>query len=204
VVDVQEFGCDFLACSTYKFFGPHVGILWGKEELLAELQPYKLRPVPETLPDRWMTGTQNHEGLAGVVAAVDYLASLGKEPGTDRRRRVRAAMVAVQDYEATLTRKLLDALADRPRFKVWGITDRERLRWRVPTISITTKDRTPEQMAEHLAAREIYAWNGNMYALLLTERLGLEDRGGFLRLGMVHYNTPEEIDRLVKALDELP
>jgi cysteine desulfurase family protein (TIGR01976 family) len=204
VVDVQKIGCDFLACSAYKFFGPHVGILWGREELLAELQPYKLRPVPETLPDRWMTGTQNHEGLAGVMAAVEYLASLGKEPGADRRRQLRAAMLAIQDYEATLTRKLLDALAERRRFKVWGITDRERLRWRVPTVSITANDRTPQQIAEHLAAREIYAWNGNMYALLLTERLGLEDRGGFLRLGLVHYNTVDEIDRLVKVLDELP
>jgi cysteine desulfurase family protein (TIGR01976 family) len=212
-LDVQKIGCDFLACSAYKFFGPHVGILWGKEALLKELPAYKLRPVPETLPDRWMTGTQNHEGLAGVVAAVDYLAGLGRDSGrqtpylnrfTGRRRQIRAAMAAVQEYEATLSRKLLEALAGRPRFKVWGIADPERVAGRVPTVSITLKDRTPAQIAEHLAARQIYAWNGDMYALLLAERLRLNNRGGFLRLGLLHYNTPEEIDRLVQALDELP
>src|SRR5262249_34159353 len=132
------------------------------------------------------------------------LASLAKGAAAGRRQQLRAAMLAIQEYEAALTRKLLLELAERPRFKVWGITDRERLRWRVPPLSLTTHDHTPQQIAEPLAAREIYAWNGNMYALLLTERLGLEERGGFLRLGLVHYNTLEEIDRLVRALDELP
>jgi cysteine desulfurase family protein (TIGR01976 family) len=202
-IDVQEWGCDFLACSAYKFFGPHVGLLWGRRDLLAELPAYKLRPVPETLPDRWMTGTQNHEGLAGVVAAIDYLADIGGPPSADRRSRLRAGLMAIRAYEADLARRLLEELAERPRFRVWGITRPEQLAWRVPTVSITCADRTPGQIAEHLAKHEIYAWNGNMYAINLSERLGLEERGGFLRLGLVHYNTREEIDRLLKALDEL-
>jgi cysteine desulfurase family protein (TIGR01976 family) len=199
-IDVRAWGCDFLACSAYKFFGPHVGILWGRRELLEELPAYKLRPVPNTLPDRWMTGTQNHEGLAGVAAAVDYLASLTG----GGRGNLRAAMQAVRTYETGLADRLLAALAERPRFKVWGITDRRRLDSRVPTVSISTGERTAEEIATHLAGRQVYVWNGNMYAMHLSERLGLEARGGFLRIGLVHYNTAFEIDRLVRALDELP
>jgi cysteine desulfurase family protein (TIGR01976 family) len=205
LLDVQDWDCDFLACSAYKFFGPHVGILWGRRELLANLPAYKVRPATEALPDRWMTGTQNHEGLAGVTAAVDYLASIGASSATERTRRQRLeiAFRTIQDYERALADRLLDGLASRPRFRVWGITHREQRVWRVPTVSITAADRTPLQIAEHLASREIYAWNGNMYALELTERLGLEERGGLLRLGLVHYNTLEEVDRLLQALDEL-
>jgi cysteine desulfurase family protein (TIGR01976 family) len=202
LLDVQDWDCDFLACSAYKFFGPHVGILWGRRELLASLPAYKVRPAPEELPGRWMTGTQNHEGLAGVTAAVDYLASLGTA-GQPRRQRLENAFRAIRDYERALADRLLDGLAARPRFHVWGITRPEQRIWRVPTVSITTAERTPLQIAEHLANREIYAWNGNMYALELTERLGLEEHGGLLRLGLVHYNTFEEIDRLLQALDEL-
>lgn len=205
LIDVREWGCDFLACSAYKFFGPHVGILWGRRELLTDLPAYKLRPAAEELPGRWMTGTQNHEGLAGVAAAVDYIASIGttSAPAASRREQLIRAFTVIQDYERSLTIRLLDGLMSRPRFRVWGVTSREQLAWRVPTISITAVDRTPLQIAEHLAAREIYTWNGNMYALELTERLGLEERGGFLRLGLVHYNTFEEVDRVLLALDEL-
>jgi cysteine desulfurase family protein (TIGR01976 family) len=198
-IDVQDWGCDFLACSAYKFFGPHVGILWGRRELLEELPAYKVKPAPEELPGRWMTGTQNHEGLAGVVAAVEYLAGLGA--GATRRQRLLSALTAVRRYEAGLAGRLLDGLAARPRFKVWGVTQRDRLAGRVPTVSITCADRTPDQLAEHLARHEIYSWNGNLYALELSARLGLEQGGGWLRLGLVHYNTPAEIDRLLEALD---
>jgi cysteine desulfurase family protein (TIGR01976 family) len=205
LIDVQEWGCDFLACSAYKFFGPHVGILWGRRDLLASLPADKVRPATEALPDRWMTGTQNHEGLAGVSTAIDYLADLTdlRASGASRRQRLCATFAAIRDYETQLARRLLDGLASRQRFRVWGITKRDQLAWRVPTVSITAADRTPLQIAEHLASREIYVWNGNMYALELTERLGLEQTGGLLRLGMVHYNTFEEIDRLLTALDEL-
>jgi cysteine desulfurase family protein (TIGR01976 family) len=211
-IDVQTWGCDFLACSAYKFFGPHAGILWGRRELLESLPAYKVRPAADTLPDRWMTGTQNHEGLAGVAAAVDYLANIGSQHPAScerfssmapRRRQLHGGMAAIRTYEIGLAARLLDGLAERPRFRVWGVTGRSRLGLRVPTVAITCRDRTPSEMAEHLARREIYTWHGNMYALELTERLGLEDRGGLLRLGLVHYNTVEEIDRLLAALDEL-
>jgi cysteine desulfurase family protein (TIGR01976 family) len=203
-IDVQAWDCDFLACSAYKFFGPHVGVLWGRKELLTQLPAYKVRPAPDTLPDRWMTGTQNHEGLAGVAAAVDYLATLDAGTSmTARRPRLRANLAAIRDYEAGLARQLLAGLAERPRFKVWGITQPDHIARRAPTISITDAKLAPLQLAEHLARHEIYAWNGNLYALNLSERLSLEERGGFLRLGLVHYNTAAEVERLLQALDSL-
>lgn len=203
-LDVQDWDCDFLACSVYKFFGPHVGALWGRRTLLEQLAPYKVRPATNTLPGRWMTGTQNHEGLAGAAAAIDYLADLCPEKSdASRRQRLQAGLAALRDYEARLTRQLLDGLAARARFQVWGIKDPQRLKERVPTVAITAHDRTAAEVAEHLAARHIYVWNGNMYALALTERLGLEQRGGFVRLGLVHYNTAEEVERVLRALDEL-
>jgi cysteine desulfurase family protein (TIGR01976 family) len=200
-IDVQAWGCDFLACSAYKFFGPHVGILWGRRELLETLPAYKLKPAADTLPDRWMTGTQNHEGLAGVAAAVDYLAEIGEAAPT-RRGRLVSAMEKIRTHEGALVRRLLDGLAERRRFRVWGITRAGDLHRRAPTVAITAADRTPAEMATHLAAREIYAWNGNMYALELVERLVLQ-ASGVLRLGLVHYNAPEEVDRTLAALDEL-
>ena len=200
VIDVQAWDCDFLACSAYKFFGPHVGVLWGRRELLESLPAYKVRPSPNALPDRWMTGTQNHEGLAGVVAAVGYLASLGGTEGSRRERLVRA-MTAVRADEANLSLRLLRGLAGRPRFRVWGVTQPERVAERTPTVAVTARDRSPRELAEHLAEREIYTWNGNFYALNLTERLGLEENGGLLRLGFVHYNTADEVDRLLEYLE---
>ena len=188
-IDVQAIGCDFLTCSAYKFFGPHVGVLWGRRELLEELPAYKVRPAPNEPPGRWMTGTQNHEGLAGVAAAVAYLRSIG--------------MHVIREYEQTLSRRLLEGLAERPRFRVLGVRDLDRLNERVPTVSITARDVTPQQIAEHLSRRHIYAWAGNSYALEVSQRLGLEPHG-FLRIGLVHYNTPAEIDELLRALDEMP
>lgn len=211
-IDVQAWDCDFLACSAYKFFGPHVGILWGKRHLLEELPAYKLRPVPERIPDRWMTGTQNHEGLAGVSAAIDYLADIGAalpdRPTAfaslvGRRRLVHAGLAAIQAYEANLGARLLAELQARPRFKIWGITDHDRLAQRVPTFSITLPDRSADAIAQHLAERDVYVWSGHMYAITLAERLGLQDRGGFLRIGLIHYNTADEIARLLQALDTL-
>jgi cysteine desulfurase family protein (TIGR01976 family) len=201
-IDVQALGCDFLACSAYKFFGPHVGVLWGRCELLESLPCYKVRPSSNELPGKWMTGTQNHEGLAGVAAAVDYLADLA-DPNPNRRERLRQAMSAIQSYEQTLSKHLLAGLAERSRFRVLGVRDAARLHERVPTISITSKDRSPLQMCEYLASQQIYSWAGNSYALEVSQQLGLEP-GGFLRLGLVHYNTVSEIDALMKILDALP
>jgi cysteine desulfurase family protein (TIGR01976 family) len=201
IIDVQAWDCDFLACSAYKFFGPHMGILWARSRLLEALPAYKLRPSPETLPDRWMTGTQNHEGIAGVAAAIEYLASLGT--GETRRQRLTSAMSAIREHETTLVRKLLAGLAVRPRFRVWGPTREADLPRRAPTVSITCAGKDAEELARHLAAREIYAWQGNFYALELSERLGVEAQGGFLRMGLVHYNTGDEVDRVLAALDEV-
>ena len=189
-IDVQAWDCDFLACSAYKFFGPHVGILWGRQQLLEELQPYKVRPASDQCPDRWMTGTQNHEGLAGVKAALDYLSGIG--------------MDTVQQYERGLSAKMLEHFARRPDLTVRGITDPDQLEWRVPTFAFTSVRHSPQTMAQHLADHEIYAWAGHSYAIEVTERLDLEKSGGVLRVGLVHYNTVSEIDRLFAALDELP
>jgi cysteine desulfurase family protein (TIGR01976 family) len=201
LIDVQAWDCDFLACSAYKFFGPHVGILWARSRLLEDLPAYKVRPAPETLPDRWMTGTQNHEGIAGVAAAIDYLASLGT--GDSRRQKLISAMSAIRDHETILVRKLLAGLSERLRFRVWGLTREADLPRRAPTVSITCAGKDAETLARHLAAREIYAWQGNFYALELCERLGVEAQGGLLRLGLVHYNTAQEVDRVLAALDEV-
>jgi cysteine desulfurase family protein (TIGR01976 family) len=200
-IDVQALGCDFLACSAYKFFGPHVGILWGKRELLETWPCYKVRPSSNELPGKWMTGTQNHEGLAGVAAAISYLADLAP-PNANRRVRLKAALTSIQAYEKTLSEHLLRGLAERPHFRVLGIRDPKRVAERVPTVSITAKDVTPQALAAHLARRQIYSWAGNSYALEVSEQLGLEP-AGFLRLGLVHYNSIAEIDSVLKALDEL-
>lgn len=221
-IDVQALGCDFLACSAYKFFGPHVGVLWGNRELLESLPCYKVRPSPNDLPGKWMTGTQNHEGIAGVAAAVDYLDSLSpllpggtgpkssspRPPGEGlgvraRSSRLKETMSCIQRHEQTLSRHLLTGLAERPRFRVWGVRDVNRLNERVPTISITCNDASPQKLCEYLASQQIYTWAGNMYAVEVSERLGLEASGGFVRLGMVHYNTTAEIDRLLDALDRM-
>jgi cysteine desulfurase family protein (TIGR01976 family) len=199
-IDVQDWGCDFLSCSAYKFFGPHVGILWGRRELLERLPAYKVKPSSDALPGRWMTGTQNHEGLAGTAAAVDYIADLG-DPAPARRARILSAMEKIQAHEVSLVRRLLEGLARVPRLRVWG-PSRPGAR-RAPTVAVTAADHSPAELATHFAAREIYTWSGNMYALELMERLGLHGTGGVLRLGLVHYNTHEDVDRALAALDEL-
>lgn len=212
-IDVQAWDADFLACSAYKFFGPHVGALWGRREHLERLSPYKVRPAPDALPGRWMTGTQNHEGLAGVVAAVDYIAEIGRRFGerfrsglgglSARRGEIRAGLLAIQSYEAGLSRAILRALAAHPKLKVWGIADPERAHERVPTVALTMNGQSPEAIARYLAASDIYVWSGNMYAISVTERLGLEASGGVVRIGLLHYNTTAEIERLIDALDTL-
>ena len=200
-IDVRAWDCDFLACSAYKFFGPHVGILWARRDLLESLPAYKLRPATESLPGRWMTGTQNHEGIAGVLAAVEYLESLGSGP--TRRARLVDAMNAIRAYETTLAAELLAGLAARPQWRVWGLSHAEDLPRRTPTFAVTHDTRSPLEVAEHLARHEIYAWSGNFYAMELAERLGVEAHGGFLRLGLVHYNTAKEVERTLSALDEV-
>jgi len=203
--DVVAWDCDFLACSAYKFFGPHEGMLWGRRELLSELPAYKVRPAADSIPDRWMTGTQSHEAIAGTLAAVEYLADLGRQlkpDAADRREALKAAYAGIAVYERGLLETMLDGLAQLPGVKVWGITDPARFDQRVPTVSITHERLSPEVLATQLGERGIFVWHGNFYALPLTEALGLEPQG-MVRIGLLHYNTAEEVQRLLDVLAEL-
>ena len=205
ILDVERFGCDFLACSAYKFFGPHVGILWGRRELLESIQPYKLRPSPDELPGRWMTGTQNHECIMGTLAAVDYIAEIGRslDPAlADRRSALKAAFAAIRTYEQRLCGALLDGLMANSEVTVWGITDPDNRANRLPTVSITHARFTSFELASKLADAGIFAWHGNYYTLPLTERIGVEP-DGMVRLGLVHYNTAEEVEHLLTTLSKL-
>lgn len=205
LIDVDGWGCDFLACSAYKFFGPHVGVLWGRRALMETLPAYKLRPAGDMLPDRWMTGTQSHEGIAGTLAAVEYLADLGRSVDPTRAARraaITAAFAAITTYETQLAARLLSGLAELPRFAVWGIPGTARLGERVPTVAIKHAELTARDVAARLAEQGIFVWHGNFYALPLTEALGLEPEG-VVRIGLLHYNTTDEVDRLLAALAEL-
>ncbi len=205
LLEVDAWGCDFLVSSAYKFFGPHVGVLWGRRELLTSLPAYKVRPAPDGLPGRWMTGTQNHEGIAGTLAAVEYLADLGRrlEPGaSDRREALQAAYGAIAEYERRIFAELLAGLAELPDLNIWGITDPARLDQRVPTVAITHRRLKSRELAEYLATRGIFVWHGNFYALPVTEALGLEP-DGLVRIGLLHYNTAEEVERLLGAMRDL-
>jgi len=209
-IDVRALGCDFLACSPYKFFGPHMGAIYGKREHLERLHPYKVRPAPDSLPDRWETGTLSHEGIAGVAAAVDYIAGIGRRAvpnlpegaGAGRREAILAAYRVIREYEGGLTRKMIAGLLQIPGLTFYGISDPARFDWRVPTVAIRLARAKPAEIAAYLGDRGIFTWDGNYYALNLTERLGVESNGGLLRIGLVHYNTAEEVDRLLAALRE--
>jgi len=207
LIDVRELDCDFLACSPYKFFGPHMGCIYGKRELLLRFRPYKVRPAPETLPDRWETGTQIHEGLAGVVAAIDYIADLGRHCGSaqnaTRRAALTAAYNAIRHYEMSLAAKMIRGLLEIPGLRFYGISDPARFDARVPTVGVRLANHKPLAIATFLGDRGIFTWDGNYYAMNLTERLGVEKDGGLLRIGLVHYNAAEEVDRLLAALHEL-
>jgi cysteine desulfurase family protein (TIGR01976 family) len=206
LIDVPAMDCDFLACSAYKFFGPHVGIMWGRRELLESLEAYKVRPAPDDLPGKWMTGTQSHESIAGALAAVDYLADLGRElaasDGLTRRDALLAAFQHIVSYERELSARILAGLSRHGGFRVHGITDPERLDERVPTFAISHREWQASHLADMLGKRGIFVWHGNYYALNLSECLGMEPHG-MVRIGAVHYNTPEEIDWLLAVLDEV-
>jgi cysteine desulfurase family protein (TIGR01976 family) len=205
-IDVRAVDCDFLACSSYKFFGPHLGILYGKREHLQHFRPYKLRASSEQPPDRWETGTQNHEGLAGLIAAIEYLADLGRhhEPeATSRREAILAAYQVMQQHERELIEKLIEGLLVIPGLTFYGISDCAKLDRRTPTVAIRMKNCTPRELATYLGESGIFTWDGNYYAINLTERLGVEQSGGFLRIGLTHYNTAEEVERLLAELRAL-
>jgi len=211
-IDVQKLDCDFLVTSAYKFFGTHAGILYGKREILQRLFAYKVRPATNTLPGKFETGTQNHEGIAGVLGAIEYFEWLGREFGNQqvegllesgyqgRRLELKKAMTAMRAHEFELSRAMLASLQSVPGIKIYGLTDPNRLEERVPTFSFRLDHLHPRLVAEKLAREDIYCWDGNYYAVNVTEQLGLENDGGMVRVGAVHYNTLEEVQRLKEVL----
>jgi cysteine desulfurase family protein (TIGR01976 family) len=213
-IDVQALDCDFLVCSAYKFFGPHHGALYGRYDLLDSLPAYKVRPAPNLAPGKFETGTGNFEAMAGTTAAVDYLASVGRRFGAEfaaqfpglegRRRDLKAGLAAIRDYEAGLGKRLLAGMQAIDGLRIYGITDPAHLRERVPTVSFTMEGLTPAEISRRLAEANIFAWAGNFYALAVTEHLGLQDRGGLLRIGLVHYSTAEEVETLLGVLEDMP
>lgn len=208
-IDVQAIGCDFLLCSAYKFFGPHIGILWGRYDLLAELPAYKVRPAKDVPPYRWETGTPSFETINGTAATIDYLAWLGTTfgegefPGVaGRRRDLLRGMAALRRYEEQLATHLIAELQSVPGVTVAGITDPARVSERVPTVAFVMQEHTPAAIAAYLAENNIYVWSGHYYAVEIMERLGRGEHG-MVRVGPVHYNTIAEIDRLIAALHRL-
>jgi len=210
-IDVQQLDCDFLVCSAYKFFGAHVGMLYGRYELLDQLTAYKVTPAPSSPPGKFETGTGNFEGYAGVLGALEYFEWLGENYGTEeltgefsnRKLRLKQAMTAIRAYEFELSRTLLEVLEETPGIQIYGLRELDRLAERVPTFAFTLRGFTPRQVAEELDKRDIYVWDGNYYALSVTESLGVEESGGMVRVGPVHYNTVEEIERFGEVLGEI-
>jgi cysteine desulfurase family protein (TIGR01976 family) len=205
-IDVRALDCDFLVCSTYKFFGPHMGVLYGKREHLQRLQPYKIRANTNAVPFRWEWGTLNHECIAGITACVEYLADLGRHvdpSASNRRSALLAAYKVIQNHERELMENLIAGLLAIPGLTLYGISDPQQFHRRCPTVAVRVEGHTPLELATKLGARGIFTWDGNYYALNLTERLDVEKDGGFLRIGLVHYNMIKEVDRLLAALKEI-
>ena len=212
-IDVQDIDCDFLVCSAYKFFGPHQGILWGKRKLLKSLSPYKVRPATSELPGCFETGTQSHEGMAGTTAAVNYFAWIGREYAesyqienkykNERTKFVHAALDYLFEYEKILTIDLIEGLQNIKNVQVQGITEKNALDRRLPTVSFSVSGLSPSRIAEGLAKENIFVWSGHSYALEVVKSLNLFDEGGVLRTGPVHYNTINEIHEFLEILDKL-
>jgi cysteine desulfurase family protein (TIGR01976 family) len=207
-IDVAALRADLLVCSPYKFFGPHLGMLYGRRDILERLRAFRVRPAGEALPGKWETGTQNHEALAGLLGTFGYLERLGAAYGgaaaaSDRRTRLRAAMTAIHGHERDLSLGTLERLATVRGLTLHGLADPARVDERVPTFSFTLDGHEPRDVATHLAARAINVWDGDFYAWEAVRALGLAESGGLVRIGLVHYNTLEEVDRLVDALQEL-
>lgn len=204
-IDVRALGADVVFTSAYKFFGPHLGVMWGRRDRLQEWEPYRVRPAPDLAPDRWETGTLSHEAIAGLIAAVEYIAGLsrglnGEPPGGSRRSSVLAGMDLVRSYERDLSERFLRGIAGLPAVTLYGISDPERADERTPTFAIRLEGRPPREVAEELGRRGIFVWDGNYYAQAIMERLGLEGSGGCVRIGFCHYNTPDEVDRVLAEL----
>jgi cysteine desulfurase family protein (TIGR01976 family) len=219
-IDVRALDCDFLVCSTYKFFGPHMGVLYGKREHLKRLHPYKVRPNTNNIPNCWEWGTLNHECIAGIKTCVDYWEELGrrsvetglapsqhqqgpKPSAMTRRQAIVAAHEAIRPHERAMMEKMLAGLLAIPGLKLYGISDPRRFDHRCATIAVRIEGHTPLELATRLGERGFFTWDGNYYALNVTEQLDVERLGGFLRIGLVHYNTMEEVERMLRALREI-
>jgi cysteine desulfurase family protein (TIGR01976 family) len=216
LIDVKALDCDFLVCSTYKFFGPHMGVLYGKREHLKRLRPYKVRPNTNNIPNCWEWGTLNHECIAGIKACVDYWEELGnrvaaglspartgQSPVSTRREAIVAAHAAIHAHERAMMEKMIAGLLAIPGLKLYGISDPRRFDHRCATIVVRIEGHTPLELATKLGERGFFTWDGNYYALNVTEQLDVERLGGFLRIGLVHYNTMEEVERMLGALREI-
>ncbi len=197
LIDVVETGTDFLVSSAYKWFGPHTGCLYGRDELLSDLVPYKLRPAPTESPDKWETGTQSFESIAGVAAAVDYIASLGE--GTNRRERIASAYRAINDHDTELTDRFLAGIEAMPHVTLFGRSESE---GRTATFAIDVDGVLPSAVAQDLGERGCFVWSGDYYAYEVMHRLGKAPEG-LVRIGFVHYNTAEEVDRVLAALSTM-
>lgn len=211
LIDVAALDCDFLVCSTYKFFGPHMGVLFGKREHLKRIRPYKVRPNTNAIPNCWEWGTMQHESIAGITACVEYIADLGRrarpEAATSgpnqRRTAIEAAYEAIHEHERALFEAMITGLRKIPGAKIYGITDPARFHERCGTLAVRIENHTPLELATKLGDRGFFTWDGNYYALNLTEHLDVEKSGGFLRIGLVHYNTLDEVERMLVALREI-
>jgi cysteine desulfurase family protein (TIGR01976 family) len=206
LIDVAVLDCDFLVCSTYKFFGPHMGVLFGKREHLQRLQPYKVRPNTNAIPNCWEWGTLNHECIAGITACVEYIADIGRRAQPEiktRRAAIETAYAAIHDHERDLLTRIMDGLKQISGLRIYGISDPARFDERCATLAVRIENHTPLELATQLGERGFFTWDGNYYALNLTEQLDVEKSGGFLRIGLVHYNTLEEVDRFLALLKEI-
>jgi cysteine desulfurase family protein (TIGR01976 family) len=208
LIDVRQLDCDFLVCSTYKFFGPHMGVLYGKREHLKKFRPYKVRPNTDNIPNCWEWGTLNHEGIAGIKACVDYWEELGRhgekeQSARTRRESIVKAHAAVHQHERQMMERMIAGLLAIPGLKLYGISDPSRFENRCATIVVRIEGHAPLELATKLGDRGIFTWDGNYYALNVTEQLDVERLGGFLRIGLVHYNTMDEVERMLAALREI-
>ncbi len=203
-VDVAQLDCDFLACSSYKFFGPHLGIVYGRESLLEDLEAYKVRPATNDLPWRFELGTPQIELYAALGATIAYYEWLGEAVGAagDARAKIRAAFSASIQWEDDLAQRLIAGLQRLGNTTIFGITDPESAAHRVPTVSFVHEHLSTDEIAKALAERNIFVWSGNNYALELVRSLGLNEDAGVVRIGAAHYNTPDEIDRTLEALED--
>jgi cysteine desulfurase family protein (TIGR01976 family) len=201
LVDVAEIGCDFLACSAYKFFGPHMGILWGKRSVIDALQPYKCRCSSNGLPERFELGTPQIELMAGLTAAVGYFEKLGEATGEHgtRRQKIAAAFKAAIAYENVLAPRLIDGLSAIKGLTIHGITEPARVNERVPTVSFTVEGIAPESIARQMNAEGIFLWSGHNYAWEIVHQLGIPAEEGVVRIGIAHYNTAAEIDETLES-----